>query len=270
MSTNHRSSPYVETETLPDYSINTSYQAQPNAYSRRVKFLVLHYTAESFGQSLLDLTGRNPDHVVSVHYLVADKADMTTDAIIAGTAEDFIYQLVDEESRAWHAGLGSWQGVNDINSTSIGIEIVNLDGNKYPYPDDQINAVVELSKAIVEKYDIAPENVIGHSDLAPDRKQDPGMLFPWEKLYQNGVGAWPDADDVARYMHTKIPRLAIVQRQFVDYGYGMEITGPEVGETPLIVAAFQRHFRPSEVDGKIDRETYAILRALLKKYRDMP
>ena len=101
--------------------------------------------------------------------------------------------------RSWHAGFSAWKYDTNLNSSSIGIEIVNLDGNRYPYPEKQIEAVIFLMKKLLKEYEVSPANIVGHSDIAPTRKIDPGALFPWERLSDNGIGAWYNQEDIAYY-----------------------------------------------------------------------
>lgn len=205
----------------------------------RVRFLVLHYTALPFEESLDRLTQGE----VSVHYLVPE----------SGLP---IYNLVDESSVAWHAGVSSWGSRVQLNDTSVGIEIVNMGGGE-PFPDAQIEAVITLSRDIIERHKIEPQNVLGHSDIAPQRKVDPGPAFPWYKLYVHGVGAWFDALPPVESADTS---GGWVRENLGRYGYNLD--GPLVN----VVKAFQMHFRPRDVSGVPDAETCVILRALLEKY----
>lgn len=175
-----------------NFTFSTAQKAQ--AIDKRIRFLVLHYTAEDFATSLSLLTGNN----VSAHYFIAAKP-----AIDSITGKPVIWQLVPEELAARHAGMSFWRGWRSINDTSIGIEQENpgfTDTDSvvhwYPYSPEQISLVIALAKQIVQRYQIAPVNVVGHSDIAPLRKKDPGPLFPWEALAAAGVGAWPDPQTV--------------------------------------------------------------------------
>ncbi|MCC7005315.1 MAG: N-acetylmuramoyl-L-alanine amidase [Ottowia sp.] len=234
------------------------------SYNERVRFLVLHYTALDTEASIRALTAPNN---VSAHYLVSDKNPQ------------LIYRLVSEDKRAWHAGVSKWQGRENLNDSSIGIEIINLgytNPNKqdlqkvtwYPFPDEQIDAVIELTKDIVTRYKIDPTCVIGHADIATGRKKDPGPLFPWERLYENGVGAWADANKVQEKIaaHTVLDDIATIQNKLARYGYQQNVTGQYDEATKGTVCAFQMHFRPSKFDGKWDIETQATLDTLLEKY----
>nr|WP_253308480.1 N-acetylmuramoyl-L-alanine amidase [Rickettsia endosymbiont of Ceutorhynchus assimilis] len=237
----------------------TTYKA--TVFDGRVRFLVLHYTQENFKKSIESLTGPK----VSVHYLVNDQNS------------DHIFRLVKEQDRAWHAGVSRWKGRNNINDTSIGIEIVNLGFTLdkedyktwYPYPPEQINSVISLCKQIISDYDIAPTNVIGHSDIAPGRKEDPGPLFPWKQLYDNNIGAWYDEETVKSLMpHIDISNIKAIQEKFIKYGYGLNPTDIMDLPTKEVISSFQMHFRPSNFSGDLDIETVAILEALIEKYYD--
>lgn len=189
--------------------------------------LVLHYTdTRCVEDALAILTDKEKQ--VSAHYVIG--------------AEGEIYALVPEEMRAWHAGLGSWRGADDVNSRSIGIELQNP-GTRFglaPFPETQMHALLSLCQEICRRWPIETRNIIGHSDLAPDRKVDPGPLFDWHWLAQNGIGFWPadmPAEACALTSHEML----------VDIGY------PDGAEKN--VAAFQLRFRPSKVDNRLDAET---------------
>jgi N-acetylmuramoyl-L-alanine amidase len=177
--------------------------------------------------------------------------------------------LVAEGSRAWHAGKGSWKGETDLNSASIGIEIVNPghDGGSPPFPDRQIEATIALARDICARWAIVPERVLAHSDIAPARKRDPGEVFPWATLWRSGVGHWiPPAPITGAplFSHEEEgPPVRALQTMLALYGYGVEITGVFDRQTRLVVAAFQRHFRPERVNGEADASTAATLKALI-------
>ncbi len=209
---------------------------------RKVDILVLHYTGMQSGKAALDRLC-DPPASVSSHYLVEED----------GT----IFQLVDEDKRAWHAGRGQWQECEDVNSSSIGIEIVNP-GHEFGYrsfPDLQIDAVIALCRDILTRHDIRPDRIIAHSDMAPDRKEDPGELFPWDRLAANGIGLWASAEPTTdEDACTETEFDAMLDR----LGYGPN-------DTLKRRIAFQRHWRPSDISGKLDGECTAILRVLLAK-----
>ncbi|AJY38868.1 N-acetylmuramoyl-L-alanine amidase [Burkholderia humptydooensis] len=244
--------------------------SSPNQDSR-VRTLVLHYTAQPLARSVALLT--DPTRPVSAHYLVPDAAD---------EGKRFrVFALVPESRRAWHAGVSYWQGERLLNAGSIGIEIVNagfpdadedaplMQRRWSPFPDEQMAAVGRLAADIVARHAIPPQKVVGHSDIAPGRKLDPGPLFPWRTLYeQYGVGAWPDAIAVAYYRACRPFRgeVAELQAKLLAYGYDTPQTGALDLRTTDAIAAFQMHFRPARYDGVPDVETVAILDALLDKY----
>ncbi|NOT39381.1 MAG: N-acetylmuramoyl-L-alanine amidase [Alphaproteobacteria bacterium] len=214
--------------------------------------LIMHYTGmQSCEAAVTRLT--DPASRVSSHYTVDED----------GT----VYRHVDEAMRGWHAGVSHWRGASDINSRSLGIEIVNP-GHEFGYrafPDVQIAAVLALGQAIVARHAIPARNVIGHSDIAPGRKTDPGELFPWKHLALAGLGLWVEAkgaQDASLMRPDTGARVGELQRLLVRYGYGLEVTGVYDEPTEIVVGAFQRHFRPARFDGVADAETLAILRAL--------
>jgi N-acetylmuramoyl-L-alanine amidase len=213
-----------------------NHDARPDG--ARVDILVLHYTgmhtAEEALARLCDAQAK-----VSAHY-----------TIDRGGA---VYVHVPEERRAWHAGVSFWAGERNVNARSIGIELVNP-GHEFgyvPFTDDQIASLIDLASGIVERHAIPPRRVLGHSDVAPMRKSDPGELFPWARLAEFGIGAWPG---VAAASPRKPGQIAA---DLARYGYDPQ--------APLkdVVTAFQRHFRPSCVDGIADAECAALLESLL-------
>ena len=245
---------------LENYNVTTDYYPSISQ-DERVRFLVLHYTAINTELSLKVLTQKD----VSSHYLINDYDDKQ------------INLLVDETKRAWHAGISKWKGLDNLNFSSIGIEIVNLGngtgGVFQPYPDYQIKKVGELSRDIVTRYNISPFNVVGHADIAPGRKPDPGPLFPWKKLYTDyGVGAWYDDADKYLFIQqypwdtTSSVFITQVQTDLKKYGYDVPANGMIDTQTKNAIIAFQMHFRPEKYDGIVDAETWAILKALNKKY----
>ncbi|MFP1901807.1 N-acetylmuramoyl-L-alanine amidase [Lonsdalea quercina] len=252
------------------YQIDYNSYRSVNGFNRRVRFLIIHYTALDFDNSIITLTGSS----VSAHYLVPNPSDNSyTDA---GFEDMRIFNLVDENERAWHAGVSSWADRSNLNDSSIGIETVNLatDDNGIfsfpPYNSVQIDAVKELAINILQRYpDITPVNVIGHSDIAPGRKSDPGPAFPWEELYAAGVGAWFDEETKQKYVEQftlSSPSKDDVTGMLGRYGYDTSGSGSDDGYTQLI-RAFQLHFRPSDYSGVLDTETAAILYALVEKYK---
>jgi N-acetylmuramoyl-L-alanine amidase len=246
------------------YIADTRYHA-PSADSR-VRFLVMHYTQGNEARSLAVLTGDD----VSVHYVVPDNPPIEN-------GEPVVYQLVPESERAWHAGQSEWQGTTELNAASIGIENVNVGpidtprGRTWqPYPPAQVDALVKLAKDIVTRYKIPPTRVVGHSDIAPQRKTDPGPAFPWRTLYDNGIGAWPDDATVAQRLAGRDPKslvdVAALQHKLQRYGYDVATDGVLDDKSRRVIAAFQMHFRPVDYAGNPDAQTDAIAAALLDKY----
>lgn len=226
----------------------------PRPDNQSVKLLILHYTGmPDDGQALSWLC--NSQSQVSSHYFVHQNGE--------------IVQLVREKDRAWHAGVSSWQGASDINSCSIGIEIANP-GHEHGYrefPDKQIEAVKKLCQGIIARHAIRPEHVLAHSDIAPERKEDPGELFPWSYLAENKIGHLvppnPVGDGRFFQLGDQGEPVAALQTMFQLYGYGCPQSGHYCEVTRAVVRAFQRHFRPERVDGIADQSTIATLHQLL-------
>jgi len=186
-----------------------------------------------------------------------------------------IVQMVPENKRAWHAGVSVWGGEPDVNSRSIGIEVCNP-GHDFGYPDfpsRQIAATITLCRSILTRNIIRPENVVAHSDVAPSRKNDPGEKFPWKLFAQSGVGLWvdpgPGATGEALRLNDTGTKVTELQKMLGEYGYGIDVTARYDIATSEVVTAFQRHFRPAQVDGIADPTTQQILRKLLIA-RDTP
>ncbi len=220
--------------------------------------LVLHYTGMRTAEEAVARL-RDPAARVSAHYVV--------------DADGSILRLVPEERRAWHAGRGVWQGETDCNAASIGIEIVNP-GHEFGYrsfPDAQVEAVVALVADIRERWTIPDARIIGHSDLAPDRKEDPGELFPWKRLAVEGHGLWfePAAERVAALGQPLGPGdgglgVVVLRSGLHRLGYGLTPGDAYDAETETTVRAFQRHWRQNRVDGVADGETRATLMGVLQ------
>ena len=221
----------------------------------RAQFLIIHYTVTDWPGSVRALTqaGRG----VSAHYLVRDEPAS-------------VYQLVDENRRAWHAGASYWAGSQNLNSASIGIEIVNLGytdtpaGRIYaPFPQAQIDEVVRLAKDIQARHHIKPENVLGHSDIGPGRKQDPGPMFPWKQFFDAGIIAWPDAAQVAvsqaRFEAQGLPDVMWLQEKLGRFGYDVPHSGVPDARTRDVVQTFQMKYRPGNISGDLDAETAALI-----------
>jgi N-acetylmuramoyl-L-alanine amidase len=222
--------------------------------------------------------GRSPDMIL-LHYTgMPDVEGAITRLCAAGTdvsahyivlEDGRIVQCVPEAKRAWHAGVSSWAGEEDINSCSIGIEIVNR-GHDWGYPDfplRQIAAVIALCRGIMLRRNIPSHRVLAHSDVAPARKKDPGEKFPWHSLANSGVGHWVQPAPLVLGETLKLGSISEnvrdLQQALAKYGYGVPISGKFDGPTMDVVTAFQRHFRPARVDGVADRSTLATLHALL-------
>ncbi|MEI0509840.1 N-acetylmuramoyl-L-alanine amidase [Brachyspira intermedia] len=259
------------------------------AYNLRIKYIILHYTALNDDLSFKVLT----DPGVSAHYLITTKKD------------EPIYKLVDDGDRAWHAGITMFDNRYSMNDSSIGIEIVNLGflkkvTNTYEelnrmtqkqrdelfftsydeyieFEDSQIEKVAYLLKELIEKYQIKPYNILGHSDIAPYRKKDPGPKFPWKRLHDEyNLGMWYDEYDYSNFLNDdeyKKAKVMDIKEEFIKYGYtSMPTNNVWDLDSRKVLYAFQCHFRPEKIDGNIDNETYAVIRALnlkVKKINEM-
>jgi N-acetylmuramoyl-L-alanine amidase len=219
--------------------------------------IVLHYTGMPTGEAALARL-RNAEAKVSAHYLVEE--------------DGRVFSLVAEERRAWHAGVSFWRGERDINAVSIGVEIVNP-GHEFGYrdfPEAQVQAVIALLGDIRGRWDIADSRIIGHSDVAPDRKEDPGELFPWKRLAQAGHGFWAEANPApgpALSVGDHGNGVFILQAGLHRLGYECPPSGDYDEATASRVRAFQRHWRPERVDGVADGETRARLMAIVRLVR---
>ena len=244
-----------------------------------VELVVVHFTGmESAAAALHELTRLGSG--VSAHWMIDED----------GT----ICRLVPEERRAWHAGLGSWHDWHDVNAVSVGIELVNPghDHGYRPFPDDQIDALEDLLADTFTAHGLRPRDLVGHSDVAPERKQDPGERFPWERLARAGFSIWPDEvveypdgglgvmDDAEDFIGDEARRAAFgldsagldsvsprervreLQVYLRTIGYGIDVDGTFGAQTEAVVAAFQRRFRPGTVDGFADSETRALVQAV--------
>ncbi len=225
----------------------------PRRGGRRPDMMVLHYTGMENAASSCDWLC-NPESGVSCHYLVDVKG-----AII---------QMVGEEMRAWHAGISSWGGDSDTNSRSIGIEIDNP-GHAAGYPDFpplQMRAVNALCRDIISRHDIRPRNFLAHSDVAPDRKIDPGEKFDWRWLHREGIGHWVEPEAISEGATLRLgdngEAVTALQALLSGYGYNISPDGEFSNVTQNVVRAFQRHFRPALVDGIADKSTMETLRRL--------
>ena len=218
----------------------------------RAQFLVLHYTALSFESAIEKLTKGE----ASSHYLV--------------NRDGTIYELVPENRRAWHAGASSWKGQTQLNAASIGIEIVNCGFDKFPdgtavfngYPGGQIDAVIDLVKWVARRHKIRPDRILGHNEISPQQKSDPGPAFPWRRLADEGLITWPDerlvAEKQAEY-EGAVPDVAWFQQKLAMYGFEVPSTGTLDPKTRRVISVFQMKYRPTLWSGDLDAETAAIL-----------
>ena len=236
-------------------SVDPSPNHGERANGRKPDMVILHYTGMPAADQALSWLC-NQESQVSSHYFVYE--------------DGRVVQLVPEGRRAWHAGKSFWAGETDINSCSIGIEIANPGhpGGLPAFPDEQIRAVTELCRDCGTRWGIAPERVLGHSDIAPIRKVDPGENFPWQKLHLDGVGHWVEPTPISGGRFFQLGEsgqpIEALQSMLSLYGYNIEITGNFCERTKGTVEAFQRHFRPQLVDGIADFSTIDTLHRLLK------
>lgn len=242
----------------PDSSVVSDVIASPNFGERNngrlPDMIVLHYTGMPDAEGAITRLC-SPGTDVSAHYIVLE--------------DGRVVQTVPESKRAWHAGVAHWAGEDDINSCSIGIEIINR-GHDWGYPNfpsRQIAAVTALCRGLMLRHALPSHRVLGHSDVAPPRKKDPGEKFPWHSLANSGVGHWVMpapivAGDILRPGAEGDEVLAL-QQSLARYGYDIEASGTYTPATMDVVTAFQRHFRPARVDGMADLSTRTTLQALL-------
>ena len=225
-----------------------------DARTRPPDMLVLHYTGMPTGEAALARLC-DPAARVSAHYLVEE--------------DGRVFALVPEERRAWHAGKSFWRGERDVNGASIGVEIVNP-GHEWgyrPFPAAQIEAVIQLVADIRSRWTVPDERILGHSDVAPDRKEDPGELFPWKRLAEAGHGLWAEpaaAPGAPLGEGDAGAGVFALQAGLTRLGYDSAPSGAYDAATAAIVRAFQRHWRPARIDGVADGETRARLIALLR------
>ncbi|MDG2286952.1 MAG: N-acetylmuramoyl-L-alanine amidase [Alphaproteobacteria bacterium] len=219
----------------------------------QIDMLVLHYTGMRSRDEALERLC-DPAAEVSAHYLIDE----------AGGA----FQLVDEDRRAWHAGRATWSGEADINSCSIGIELVNP-GHEFGYrafPNQQMEALESLCANILARHPIPACRVLGHSDVAPSRKEDPGELFDWRRLALAGIGVWPKPDPM-RVGH-KAGSVEALRADLARLGYAIEVGGQMDYELRSVILAFQRHWLPDHMTGARDPLTRWRLDSILKSFAD--
>lgn len=221
---------------------------------REIDMLVLHYTGMKTGDEAFERLC-DPVAKVSAHYLVEE--------------DGRILQMVADDKRAWHAGISHWAGEEALNGCSIGIEIVNP-GHEWGYrdfPNKQMNSVISLAESLMKRYNISNRRIVGHSDIAPTRKQDPGELFNWQLLAENNVGLWCIATSIEKLdslcQDQTGENISFFQSQLVKLGYGLPETGVYDLETVAVVKAFQRHWVPRNVTGQACALTQATLETLL-------
>lgn len=250
--------------------MNLNKTPSPNFNERpsAIDAIIIHYTDMVSAEAALAWL-INPSSQVSAHYLIDE--------------EGKICQMVDEEHRAWHAGESYWQGRGNLNDCSIGIELANP-GHSHgytPFPEAQIASLIELCLDIKERWNIPSYRILGHSDIAPQRKQDPGHLFPWKQLATEGLGMWPSSEQVfnrhcepsKKASQSRKPQKDWIAtapsgpRNDDDAGKLMEVLsqlGYDITSPSHTLLAFQRHFQTHKIDGMADQETYALLQGLLK------
>lgn len=268
--------PLISCSNFSKLSDNSKYIVDDETYisksfNERIQFIILHYTADSNEASIKELTSDR----VSSHYLILSGND------------NKIYNLVPDNKRAWHAGVSSFRQKNNLNDISIGIEIVNegikkeyrnyedfyLREHYEDYETIQIDKVAQLVLNLIEKYNIPRQNIIAHSDIAPLRKTDPGAKFPWKLLYEKyGIGSWYDEEDKTFFLNSvSYSDISIqeIKKELRTYGYEINNTNEWDKDTQKVVYAFKLHFNPYNLNGEMDLETYAILKALNKKYRNI-
>jgi N-acetylmuramoyl-L-alanine amidase len=244
----------------PDSALVGQVKPSPNHGMRstpRPDMIVLHYTGLADAPAALRLLC-SPRSELSAHYVVLE--------------DGRVVQCVAEARRAWHAGVSAWADETDINSCSIGIEVVNP-GHELGYPDfpgRQVEGVIALCRDIISRHAIRPDRILAHSDIAPARKKDPGEKFPWHRLHSCGIGLWVDPAPVGDDGGSLKPgdegeAVAQLQSALADYGYGIAPSGHFDRSTAEVVGAFQRHFRPARVDGVADQSTVKTLEALLAR-----
>lgn len=268
--------PLISCSNFSKLSNNSKYVVDDKTYiskrfNERIQFIILHYTAGSNEASIKELTSDR----VSSHYLILSGSD------------NKIYNLVPDNKRAWHAGVSSFRQKNNLNDISIGIEIVNEGVKKeyrnyedfylYEHYEDyettQIDKVAQLILNLIEKYNIPRQNIIAHSDIAPLRKTDPGAKFPWKLLYEKyGIGAWYDEEDKNYFLNSiNYSDISIqeIKKELRTYGYEINNNDEWDKDSQKVIYAFKLHFNPHNLNGEMDLETYAILKALNKKYRNI-
>ncbi len=251
----------TQTTTPGGIAIDTSRSAK--GQDSRVLFLVIHYTVADFPISMKILT----EQEVSAHYLLSDETPPR------------IFRLVDESRRAWHSGPSAWKGHRMLNANSIGIEIVHpgfkLGPDKQriyqPFPESQMQALIPLIQDIVKRHEIRPDRILGHGEVTPSYKEDPGPTFPWRRLADLGITPpWPDAERVALQrlaFDAALPDALWFQKALSQHGFEVERTGSFDAQTQRVMMNFQMRYRPTDYSGQPDAETAALLHVLTNPVR---
>ncbi|WP_010297608.1 N-acetylmuramoyl-L-alanine amidase [Candidatus Odyssella thessalonicensis] len=254
-----------------------------------IKSLVLHYTVINFIDTLKTFTADIPERRVSATYVVSEAESIGHETDIYEIPAGQVIQIVPESKKAWHAGVSQWRELTGLNDSSLGIEVANKgfteDPNGlhwYPFDKEQMKVVGKLSRAIVQKYHIPPTYVVGHADIAPQRKQDPGILFPWGELYTNyGVGAWLDPEEqhnkdlIERYTPREpLPQgisVAFMSKYLKEYGYPIQETDAVTDEFRNVLRAFKAHFsqnqHPEQFNAPLNHQDMYWIWALTAKYK---
>jgi N-acetylmuramoyl-L-alanine amidase len=256
--------PSTLTTTEGGVPVDIRYSAR--GQDSRVLFLVIHYTVSDLPLSIKILTQQD----VSAHYLLTDETPPR------------IYRLVDENRRAWHSGASAWKQNGRLNSSSIGIEIVhpgfkpgpNGERIYQPFPQAQIDALIPLVRDIVKRHGILPERILGHGEVTPSYKEDPGPTFPWKLFADIGITSpWPDATRVATFRtlyEMALPEIVWFQNALAQHGYAVQTTGVMDKQTQRVLMNFQMRYRPEKYDGLPDAETAALLQVLINPIKVPP
>ncbi len=235
---------------IEDYSPNHSKKSR---FKKNIKFVIIHYTGM---QSEIESINRlkNPKFKVSCHYLINRRGD--------------IIQLVKDRYIAWHAGKSKWKKFINLNSSSIGIELTNK-GHQFGYENfnnKQINSLIRLCKNLKKKYNLKKENFLGHSDIAPLRKNDPGEKFPWKKLSAHNLGCWYSTKKYKFKNKSNALIKILFFKNLYKLGYRYFDLKRRNVRDKKVIKAFQQHYLPNNVNGKIDKKTFKISHFLARQY----
>ncbi|MEN8236916.1 MAG: N-acetylmuramoyl-L-alanine amidase [Pseudomonadota bacterium] len=211
----------------------------------RIEYIILHYTACDFDLSVDVLTDAKSNNPVSAHYLIDEQGE--------------VFQLVPDAMRAWHAGVSAWRNRQGLNTWSLGIEMVHPGHG--PFAQPQLRSCLKLCQVLMQKYAIPPKNILGHSDIAPTRKADPGEYFDWQGFAEHGVGIYPNEIDISslKVASSRVNNVAYVQELLKSVGYEITCDGVLGKQTKAVITAFQRHFYPQKIDGEMDGQGLARL-----------